>query len=67
MVIKEAHIGSFTIRDNYYPVRSNLLKFRKSTQEEGGVFLTVLLDGLAEESSLTLVFSGVGVGDPLES
>ncbi|MEQ1668072.1 MAG: hypothetical protein ABL868_06415 [Sulfuriferula sp.] len=67
MIVKEAHISSFTIRDNYYPVRNNLLKLRKSTHEEGAVFLTVLLDELIEESSLTLVFSGVGVRDPLES
>lgn len=67
MVVKKAQISSFSIRDNYYPVRNNLLKLRKSTYEERGVFLTVLLDGLAEESSLTLVFSGVGVRDSLES
>jgi hypothetical protein len=65
MVIKEAHIGSFTIRDNYYPVRNNLLKLRKSAHDRDGVFLTVLFDGLVEESSLTLIFSGVGVRDPL--
>jgi hypothetical protein len=67
MVIKDAHISSFSICDNYYPVRNILLKLRKSAHDRDGVFLTVLFDELVEESSLTLVFSGVVVRDPLES
>lgn len=66
MIIKKEHKSSFSICDHYYPVRNNLLKLRKSVHEEG-VFLTVLLDGLAAESSLALIFSGIGARDPLES
>jgi hypothetical protein len=65
MVIQAAHINSFSICDNYYPVRNNLLKLCKSAHDRDGVFLTVLFDGLVEESSLTLIFSGVGMRDGL--